>query len=283
MSGEVDAQLTDLAEEVDSGELRKMLAGEHDRCSAVVSIHAGAGGAEAQAWAQMVLRMYLRWTERRGFSREVADTQAGDKGGVKSATLTVDGEYAYGLLLGEGGIHRLVRISPGSQSGRRHTSFASVHVWPQLPDESGVDIEDTDLRIDTHRSSGAGGQHVNVTNSAVRITHLPTGIVVCCQDERSQHRNRDAAMTVLRARLYERRTNEQEKELEDLKGEKKTIAFGSQIRSYVLHPYRMVKDHRTGIEERNVDDVLDGRLDNFIKAYLMRKASGQQAAPNVRH
>ena len=263
-----------LAEEVDAAEVKKMLGGEHDDCNAIVSIHPGAGGTESQDWAEMLLRTYLRWTERHEFRHEIIDYQPGDEAGIKAATLTVQGDYAYGLLLAEAGVHRLVRISPFDQAARRHTSFASVFVWPELPDDVEVEIDEKDLRIDTYRSSGAGGQHVNVTDSAVRITHLPSGIVVSCQNERSQHRNRDAAMTVLRARLFERRKEEQQAKLEKIGGEKKDIAFGNQIRSYVLHPYRMVKDHRTKLEVGNVDRVLDGDLDPFIKRYLMQKASG---------
>ena len=225
----------------------------------------------------MLLRLYLRWTERRGFKREVMDLQPGDEVGVKSATITVRGDYAYGLLLPEAGVHRLVRISPFDQASRRHTSFASVFVWPELPDDVDVEIDEKDLRIDTYRSSGAGGQHVNVTDSAVRITHRPTGIVVSCQNERSQHRNRDAAMRVLRARFYDLRLKEQQAKLDQIGGEKKDIAFGSQIRSYVLHPYQMVKDHRIKLEVGNVDRVLDGDLDDFIKTYLMAKAAGTLA------
>jgi len=261
--------------EVEAGEIKKMLGGEHDRRNAIVSIHPGAGGTESQDWAEMLLRMYLRWAERRGFSREVIDAQPGDEAGVKSATITVVGDYAYGSLLPEAGVHRLVRISPFDQAARRHTSFASVFVWPELPDDVDIEIDEKDLRVDTYRSSGAGGQHVNVTDSAVRITHLPTGIVVSCQNERSQHRNRDAAMNVLRSRLYDQRLQEQQDRLEQIGGEKKDIAFGSQIRSYVLHPYRMVKDHRTKLDEGNVDRVLDGDIDEFIKTYLMKKAAGE--------
>ena len=267
----------DLAAEVEAAEIKKMLAGEHDHRNAIVSIHPGAGGTESQDWAEMLLRQYLRWAERRGFKREVMDLQPGDEVGVKSATITVRGDYAYGLLLPEAGVHRLVRISPFDQASRRHTSFASVFVWPELPDDVDVEIDEKDLRIDTYRSSGAGGQHVNVTDSAVRITHRPTGIVVSCQNERSQHRNRDAAMRVLRARLYNLRLKEQQAKLDQIGGEKKDIAFGSQIRSYVLHPYQMVKDHRTKLEVGNVDRVLDGDLDDFIKTYLMAKAAGTLA------
>ena len=266
--------LDDFAAEVEAAETKKMLGGEHDRCNAIVTIHPGAGGTESQDWAEMLLRMYLRWAERRGFSRDIIDFQPGDEAGIKASTVTVKGEYAYGLLLAEAGIHRLVRISPFDQAARRHTSFASVFVWPELSDDIEIEIEEKDLRIDTYRSSGAGGQHVNVTDSAVRITHLPTGIVVSCQNERSQHRNRDAAMSVLRARLYDVKQQEQRDKLEKIGGEKKEIAFGSQIRSYVLHPYRLVKDHRTKMDVGNVDRVLDGDLDDFIKRYLMRRAAG---------
>jgi len=266
--------LDELEAEVAEGETKKMLGGEHDRSNAIVTIHPGAGGTESQDWAEMLLRMYLRWTERRGFKREVIDLQPAEDAGIKSATFTVSGEYAYGLLLAEAGVHRLVRISPFDQAARRHTSFASVYVWPELPEDVDIVVEDRDIRIDTYRSSGAGGQHVNVTDSAVRITHLPTGIVVSCQNERSQHRNRDAAMRVLKARLYDLRTKEQQAKLEQLGGAKKDIAFGSQIRSYVLHPYRLAKDHRTKEQVGDVDRVLDGDLDQFIKTYLMRKASG---------
>ena len=267
--------LDEFAAEVETGEVRKMLGGEHDHRNAIVSLQPGAGGIDSQDWTEMLLRMYLRWAERRGFARDVIEASPGEEAGLKSATITVGGDCAYGLLLAEAGVHRLVRISPFDQASRRHTSFASVLVWPELPDDVEVEIDEGDLRIDTYRSSGAGGQHVNVTDSAVRITHLPTGIVVSCQNERSQHRNRDAAMSVLRSRLYDLRRQEQQERLDQLGGEKREIAFGSQIRSYVLQPYRMVKDHRTKLEEGNVDRVLDGDLDPFIKARLMQKASGQ--------
>jgi peptide chain release factor 2 len=251
-----------------------MLGGEHDRKNAIVTIHPGAGGTESQDWAEMLLRMYLRWTERRGFKRELIDYQPAEEAGLKSATFTVSGEYAYGLLSAEAGVHRLVRISPFDQASRRHTSFASVYVWPELPEDVDLEIDEKDLRIDTYRSSGAGGQHVNVTDSAVRITHLPTGIVVSCQNERSQHRNRDSAMKVLKARLYDLKMKESQAKLEQISGVKKEIAFGSQIRSYVLHPYQLVKDHRTKEQVGDVNRVLDGDLDGFIKSYLMKKASG---------
>jgi peptide chain release factor 2 len=266
--------LDEFAEEVEAGETKKMLGGEHDRKNAIVTIHPGAGGTESQDWAEMLLRMYLRWTERRGFKREVMDVQPGDEAGIKSATFEIYGDYAYGLMLAEAGVHRLVRISPFDQAARRHTSFASVYVWPELPDDVVIDIEEKDLRIDTYRSSGAGGQHVNVTDSAVRITHIPTGIVVSCQNERSQHKNRAQAMKVLKARLFDLKMKEQQATLEKLGGEKREIAFGSQIRSYVLHPYQMVKDHRTKEQVGDVNRVLDGDIDMFIKTYLMKKAAG---------
>jgi peptide chain release factor 2 len=261
--------------DVQNGEIRTMLSGDLDRKNAIVAIHPGAGGTESQDWAEMLLRMYLRWTERRGFKREVIDEQPGDEAGIKSATVMVAGDYAYGLLGAEAGVHRLVRISPFDQAARRHTSFASLYVWPELPDDIDIEIEDKDIRIDTFRSSGAGGQHVNVTDSAVRITHLPTGIVVSCQNERSQHKNRSSAMKVLKSRLYDLRLKEQQDRLDQLGGEKKDIAFGSQIRSYVLQPYQMVKDHRTKVQVGDVNRVLDGDLDEFIKAYLMKKALGK--------
>jgi peptide chain release factor 2 len=251
-----------------------MLGGEHDRVNAIMTIHPGAGGTESQDWAEMLLKMYVRWCDRRGFKRDLIDYQPGDEAGIKGATMLVIGDYAFGLLTAEAGVHRLVRISPFDQAQRRHTSFASVFVWPELPDDIDIDIPEKDLRIDTYRSSGAGGQHVNVTDSAVRLTHLPTGIVVSCQNERSQHRNRDAAMKVLKSRLYDLRLKEQQARLEQISGEKKDIAFGHQIRSYVLQPYQMVKDHRTKEQVGDVNRVFDGDLDPFIKSYLMKKASG---------
>ncbi len=251
-----------------------MLGGEHDRVNAIMTIHPGAGGTESQDWAEMLLKMYVRWCDRRGFKRDLIDYQPGDEAGIKSATMMVIGDYAFGLLSAEAGVHRLVRISPFDQAQRRHTSFASVFVWPELPDDIDIDIPEKDLRIDTYRSSGAGGQHVNVTDSAVRLTHLPTGIVVSCQNERSQHRNRDAAMKVLKSRLYDLRLKEQQARLDQISGEKKDIAFGHQIRSYVLQPYQMVKDHRTKEQVGDVNRVFDGDLDPFIRSYLMKKASG---------
>ncbi len=266
-----------LAVALDQQELEMMLQGEHDGANALLVIHPGAGGTESQDWAEMLYRMYLRWAEARGFGAEALDYQAGEEAGLKSATLRIAGKNAYGFLRAENGVHRLVRISPFDASGRRHTSFASVYAYPELDDDIEVKIEDKDLRIDTYRSSGAGGQHVNVTDSAVRITHLPSGIVVSCQNERSQHRNRDMALRVLRSRLYEaeRRKREEKRAVEE--GAKKEIDFGSQIRSYVLQPYRLIKDHRTGFEVGDVDRVLDGDLDGFIRAYLL----GRRIAPKA--
>jgi peptide chain release factor 2 len=274
VDAEFEQALDALDEMVQAGEIKKMLGGEHDRKNAIITIHPGAGGTESQDWAEMLLRMYLRWTERRGFKREIIDYQPGEEAGVKSVTLTISGEYAFGLLSAEVGVHRLVRISPFDQAARRHTSFASLHAWPELPEDVDVEIDDKDLRIDTFRSSGAGGQHVNVTDSAIRITHLPTGLVVSCQNERSQHRNKDSAMRVLKARLYDIKQRENQAKLDQISGVKKEIGFGSQIRSYVLHPYQMVKDHRTKEQVGDVNRILDGDLDGFIKAYLMKKANG---------
>jgi len=266
-------RVSQIEREIQAAEFKRMLGGENDINNAIVSIHAGAGGTEAQDWAEMLLRMYLRWTERKGFRTEIIDDLAGEEAGIKSATITVTGEYAYGYLKAESGIHRLVRISPYDANKRRHTSFASIFVFPEIGEDIAVEINEEDLRVDTYRSSGAGGQHVNKTESAVRITHLPTGIVVQCQNERSQHKNRAMAMKVLRARLYEIKRKEQEEKLEKIYSEKKDIAWGSQIRSYILQPYRLVKDHRTNFEVGNVEAVLDGDLDPFIEAYLLKKVA----------
>ncbi len=266
---EVVDSLGRLQERIDLVELECMFSGEHDSCNGILTIHAGAGGTEAQDWVEILMRMYLRWAEDKGFKTDILDHLAGDEAGTKSVTILVKGRHAYGYLRSEVGIHRLVRISPFDASGRRHTSFASVMVLPELDEAIEVDINEKDLRIDTYRASGAGGQHVNKTDSAIRITHLPSGIVVQCQNERSQHRNKDMAMKMLMARLYEKEKEEQAREQENLHGDKKEISWGSQIRSYVLQPYRMIKDHRTNQEEGNVDAVLDGRLDPFIKAYLL--------------
>jgi peptide chain release factor 2 len=274
---EISRLLKELAAEIDAKEIRTLLAGEHDRNNAFLMIHPGAGGTESQDWAEMLLRMYLRWAERRGFHTEIVDYQPGEEAGLKSATVLVSGEYAFGLLTAEVGIHRLVRISPFDANARRHTSFAAVHAMPEVDDTIHIDIREEDLRIDTYRSSGAGGQHINVTDSAVRITHLPTGIVVQCQNERSQHKNKAFAMKVLRARLFERESEEKLKKLGEMHGEKKGIAFGSQIRSYVLHPYRLVKDLRTGLETGKVDDFLNGQIDDYIDAYLLWRVRNKDA------
>ncbi|MGE3403195.1 MAG: peptide chain release factor 2 [Vicinamibacterales bacterium] len=283
VDGDVARGLDELQQEVEAAETKKMLGGEYDAANAIVTIHPGAGGTESQDWAEMLLRMYLRWSERRGFRREVMDYQPGDEAGIKSATVLFSGEYAYGLMSAEAGVHRLVRISPFDSAARRHTSFASVYVWPELPEDADVEIDEKDLRVDTYRSSGAGGQHVNVTDSAIRITHIPTGIVVSCQNERSQHKNRASAMKVLRSRLFDLKMKEQAAKLDQIGGEKRDIAFGSQIRSYVLQPYQMVKDLRTRYQVGDPDRVLDGDVDPFIKEYLMQKAAGtlkSAAAPD---
>ncbi len=288
MEEEEDADLEretlDRLERVERGlreiEFRKMLSGPHDRSNAIVAINAGAGGTEAQDWVQMLLRMYLRWAERKGYQVEVVDELPGDEAGIKNVTFTVSGPYAYGYLKAEEGVHRLVRISPFDAQARRHTSFASVAVYPEVEETTDVEIDEKDLRIDVFRASGAGGQHVNRTESAVRITHLPTGIVVTCQSERSQHKNRANAMRILRARLLDLERRKKEEERQALSGEKKEIAWGNQIRSYILQPYQKVKDHRTQLEEGNVGRVLDGDLDPFIEAYLLRSAGAGPAPSN---
>ncbi len=266
---EVAQNLSSIEADIGMTELQCMFSEEHDSSNAIVSIHAGAGGTEAQDWVDILLRMYLRWAETKGLKTTILDILPGDEAGVKSVSIFFKGKYSYGHLRSELGIHRLVRISPFDASGRRHTSFASVMVMPELDDTVDVDISEKDLRIDTYRSSGAGGQHVNKTDSAIRITHLPTGIVVQCQNERSQHRNKDMAMKMLMSQLYELEREKQAEQQQGLHGEKKEIGWGSQIRSYVLQPYRMIKDHRTEYEMGNVDAVLDGELDPFIKAYLL--------------
>ncbi|MFN2524921.1 MAG: peptide chain release factor 2 [Actinomycetota bacterium] len=269
---EVDEELAAIESEIVSLELLALLGGEFDGYPAILEVHAGEGGTDSQDWAEMLLRMYLRWAERRGFKADLVEVTPGEEAGIKGATLTIVGRHSYGLLAAERGVHRLVRISPFDASRRRHTSFASVDVTPEVDEAVEVDIDPDDLRIDTYRSSGAGGQHVNVTDSAVRITHLPTGIVVSCQNERSQMQNRAVAMRILKSRLLARAREEREQELAALRGEKRDIGFGSQIRSYVLHPYQMVKDHRTGTETGNIQSVLDGDLDRFIEAELRRSA-----------
>ncbi|MCU0554015.1 MAG: peptide chain release factor 2 [Syntrophales bacterium] len=269
---EVKGELDHLASAVRGEEIRRMLGRDEDRLNAILTIHAGAGGTEAQDWAEILLRMYLRWAEKRSFKTQILDFQPGEEAGLKSATVEVEGEYAFGYAKAESGIHRLVRISPFDAAARRHTSFASVFVYPEVGDEIVIDIDEKDLKIDTYRSSGKGGQHVNKTDSAVRITHLPTGIVVQCQNERSQHKNKAMALKVLRSRLYEIKLQEQSDKMDELHKTKKDIAWGSQIRSYVLHPYKMIKDHRTNLEVGNVQKVLDGDLDEFIETYLIGAA-----------
>ena len=269
VAGEIEANLAAIEKSVADVEFRHMLKEEHDINNAFVNINAGAGGTEAQDWAEMLLRMYLRWAEKKGLKAEIIEILTGDEAGIKNVTFSVTGDYSYGYLKAEAGIHRLVRISPYDAGKRRHTSFASVFIYPDIEDEIVVDIDESELRIDTFRSSGAGGQHVNKTDSAVRITHLPTGIVAQCQNERSQHKNKAMAMKVLKARLYEEQLKKQSKKIDELHSSKKAIAWGSQIRSYVLQPYRMVKDHRTNLETGNVDAVLDGDIDQFITAFLM--------------
>lgn len=268
---EIANEISQLRESIEGIELKHLLSGEMDRNNAIVTINPGAGGTESQDWAQMLMRMYLKWAEKRGFSTEIIDIQSGEDAGIKNVTFTVSGLYAYGYLKAEAGVHRLVRISPFDANKRRHTSFSSVIVCPEVEEDIDIDINEDDLRIDTYRASGAGGQHVNKTSSAVRITHIPTGIVVACQNERSQHKNKAVAMKVLKSKIYDIRLKEQEKRKESFIGDKKDISWGSQIRSYVLQPYRLVKDHRTNLEVGNVDSVLGGNIDIFIDAYLKKE------------
>ena len=275
LGDEIEAQLRPLSQELERLQEDALFDGEYDGGDAVVSIHAGAGGTDAQDWAEMMLRMYLRWAEDRGFTAELVDSSPGEEAGIKSATFTVKGENAYGVLKAERGVHRLVRQSPFDSAHRRHTAFAQTVVAPLLPEESDVEIDETELRIDTYRASGAGGQHVNKTDSAVRITHLPTGIVVQCQNERSQTSNKQTALRILKSRLVEVQEEQREAELAKERGAAQDIGFGSQIRSYVLHPYQQVKDLRTGFEVGNAQGVLDGNLDGFVHAYLLAKAAGQ--------
>jgi peptide chain release factor 2 len=274
---EAAAHFEEVEGALQEAELRQLLGGAHDAANAILSINSGAGGTDACDWAEMLLRMYLRWAERRGFKAEIIDLQAGEEAGIRSATLGISGEYAYGYLNAEQGVHRLVRISPFDSQARRHTAFASVTAVPEIDDAIEVEIDEGDLRVDTYRSSGAGGQHVNKTDSAVRLTHLPTGIVVQCQNERSQHKNKATAMKVLRAQLFERQRQEQEAKLAEITGEKREIGFGSQIRSYTLHPQQRVKDHRTDFETGNVAAVLDGDLDAMIRATLLRQSAAERS------
>lgn len=273
---DLEAELSKLDKDLSETELKTLLSGPHDRNDSIVTIHPGAGGTESQDWAEMLLRMYLRWSESHGYKYEITDYQVGEEAGIKSATFLVKGEFVYGYLSAEIGVHRLVRISPFDAAARRHTSFASVFVTPEIEEEVKILIDDKDLRIDTYRSSGAGGQHVNVTDSAVRITHFPSGIVVQCQNERSQHRNKATALKILKSRLYEAELEKKRKALDQLEEGKADIAWGSQIRSYVLHPYRMVKDHRTNLEIGDVDSVLNGNVDPFISEYLKKRSEEKQ-------
>lgn len=268
---EIQVEITALSAAIEELELRHLLSEELDKNNAIVSIHPGAGGTESQDWAQMLLRMYLRWAEKHKFKTQVIDLLPGEEAGVKSATFTVSGPYSYGFLKAEAGVHRLVRISPYDANKRRHTSFAAVIVYPEIEDDINIEIKTDDLRIDTFRASGAGGQHVNKTSSAVRITHIPSGIVISCQNERSQHKNKAIALKILKSRLYDLSRKEQESKMREIVGDKKGIAWGNQIRSYVLQPYRLVKDHRTSIESGNVDSVLDGEIDKFIRAFLEKR------------
>lgn len=268
---EVEAEFESLEQRVGEIEFQNMLGEQEDPKNALMTIHPGAGGTESQDWAQMLMRMYLRWIERRGFESEILDLQGGDEAGIKSVTIEVKGKFAYGYLKAEAGVHRLVRISPFDANSRRHTSFASVFVYPEIDDSGDIKIDPKELRIDTYRASGAGGQHVNKTSSAVRITHEPTGIVVQCQSERSQHRNKESAMKILLSKLYQKKKEEEDEKLSEIEKSKKDISWGSQIRSYVFHPYNMVKDHRTNVETSNTQSVMDGDIDHFIQEFLMRK------------
>lgn len=268
---DIQQDIKHLREDIKELELRHLLSEEMDKNNAIVSIHPGAGGTESQDWAQMLMRMYLRWAEQRHFNAQIVELQPGEEAGIKGVTITINGPYAYGFMKAEAGVHRLVRISPYDANKRRHTSFAAVLVYPEIEEDINIEIKPEDVRVDTFRASGAGGQHVNKTSSAVRLTHIPTGIVVTCQNERSQHKNKATALKILKARLFDMTLKEQENKVKGMVGDKKGIAWGNQIRSYVLQPYRLVKDHRTGIEIGNVDSVLDGNIDEFIKAFLKKR------------
>lgn len=267
---EISEKLDVLEKGIEDLEFKRMLGGKHDAKNAILTIHPGAGGTESQDWAEMLMRMYLRYAESSGFTSDILDQLAGDEAGIKSVTMEITGDFAYGYLRAETGVHRLVRLSPFDANNKRHTSFASVFVLPEIDDSVDIEINPTDLRIDTYRASGAGGQHVNKTDSAIRITHIPTGTVVQCQNERSQHKNKANAMKILTARLFKLQEEEQKKNMEKFEKDKKDIAWGSQIRSYVFHPYNMVKDHRTGYETSNVQSVMDGNIEKFIKDYLVK-------------
>ncbi len=271
---ELEREFSSFDKQLSEASLATLLSGEYDNSNAIISFHAGAGGTEAQDWAQMLYRMYTRWAERHGFKYKILDYLDGDEAGIKSAVIVIEGENAFGYLKSEMGVHRLVRISPFDSSGRRHTSFAAIEIMPEIPDDVKIDIRDEDLKVDTYRSGGAGGQHVNKTESAIRITHVPTGIVVACQNERSQHQNREVAMRMLRSKLVEIKEREHLDKIEDIKGDQKAIEWGSQIRSYVFMPYTLAKDHRTGFESGNIGAVMDGEIDGFINAYLSAAANG---------
>jgi len=273
----VGSEIQELESELDNMELKSTLSQTEDKCNAIMTIHPGAGGTESQDWAQILMRMYMRWAERAGYKIGIVELLPGEEAGVKSATLTISGEYAFGYLKGEAGVHRLVRISPFDANKRRHTSFAAILIYPEVTEDIEIEINDDDLKIDTYRASGAGGQHVNKTDSAVRITHGPSGIVVSCQNERSQHKNKAVAMKILKARLYSLEKKAQDEKMDEFIGEKKDIAWGSQIRSYTLQPYQLIKDHRTGHETGNVNAVLDGRIDDFMKEYLLFRKQGVKA------
>lgn len=268
---DIQQDINRLREDIKELELRHLLSEEMDKNNAIVSIHPGAGGTESQDWAQMLMRMYLRWAEQRHFNTQIVELQPGEEAGIKGATITINGPYAYGFMKAEAGVHRLVRISPYDANKRRHTSFAAVLVYPEIEEDINIEIKPEDVRVDTFRASGAGGQHVNKTSSAVRLTHIPTGVVVTCQNERSQHKNKATALKILKARLFDMMLKDQENKVKGIVGDKKGIAWGNQIRSYVLQPYRLVKDHRTGVEIGNVDSVLNGNIDEFINAFLKKR------------
>lgn len=280
---DIEQDLNELKKRIEEIEFQNMLGEDDDASNALLTIHPGAGGTESQDWAQMLMRMYVRWIENSGYEYDVLDLQGGDEAGIKSVTIEVRGKYAFGYLKAEAGVHRLVRISPFDANSRRHTSFASVFVYPEIDDNIEIKVDPNDLRIDTYRASGAGGQHVNKTSSAVRITHIPSGIVVQCQSERSQHRNKESAMKILVSRLYQKKKEEEDEKLSRIEKSKKDIAWGSQIRSYVFHPYNMVKDHRTNVETSNIQSVMNGQIHLFIQAYLMGKGgqTSRQAESGV--